>query len=372
MSNRNNRIITVGGGKGGVGKSIVASNLAVAIAQMGQPVVLADLDLGAANQHLLLGLDQCPAGVRTLLEGKPDELKGALTPTAIPNLSLLAGTGAVVGAANVSHQSKLKLIRRLRALDAVVVIDVGAGVGYNALDFFLLGGQKLVVTTPQVTAIHDAYSFMKGAVLRMLRQQAETSVESRCIEPALKSGEGDKVIDVLSRLREENAAVADKVFGLLANFGAHLVGNQVEEGSQAGIFPPVARMMRDYLGIDVPVLGWLRMAGVVGRSVNEQRPLMLGRPSEQSRMIRQIAEALLAEDVSEDVDLIFDAEVDLELDVQLDVAAAEASEPADITIEMADVIPITTIALQPPADLPRRRRPITLPGMTPYGQVGRS
>src|ERR1041384_7907896 len=111
MNNPNNRIITVGGGKGGVGKSIVASNLAVAIAQTGLPVVLADLDLGAANQHLLFGLDQRTPGVRTLLEGKASGLKDALVPTDVPNLSLLAGTGAIVGAANISHQSKLKLIR---------------------------------------------------------------------------------------------------------------------------------------------------------------------------------------------------------------------------------------------------------------------
>src|SRR2546430_4264053 len=92
-------LIAVGGGKGGVGKILIACNLAVACAQLGRSVVLADLDLGAANQHLLLGVARPRPGVQRLLEGSQHDLREALTPTAIPNLSLLAGTRAVPGAA---------------------------------------------------------------------------------------------------------------------------------------------------------------------------------------------------------------------------------------------------------------------------------
>jgi flagellar biosynthesis protein FlhG len=118
------QVISIGGGKGGVGKSIIASNLAVAIAQLGKHVVLVDLDLGAANQHLLLGVARPRAGVPALLEGSVDDVHNALSPTPIPNLSLLAGSGAVLGAANISHTDKQRLIRKLRAIDAVVILDV--------------------------------------------------------------------------------------------------------------------------------------------------------------------------------------------------------------------------------------------------------
>ena len=100
-------------------------------------------------------------------------MRDSLTETPMENLWLLAGSGATLGAANITYNQKVKILRRLRALDAdVVVVDVGAGVGYNALDFFELGAQRLVVTTPQVTSIHDAYSFLKGAVLRNLRHHS--------------------------------------------------------------------------------------------------------------------------------------------------------------------------------------------------------
>src|SRR5262249_1996186 len=139
LADATSRVISVGGGKGGVGKSVLTANLAVALAETGRKVVLADLDLGAASQHLLLGVPSCRSGIRPLIEGSVADLRQALTPTAVPNLSLLAGTGDVLDAAGIGHEAKLLLLRKLRALEAVVVLDVGAGIGYNALDFFLLG-----------------------------------------------------------------------------------------------------------------------------------------------------------------------------------------------------------------------------------------
>src|ERR1017187_5729460 len=78
------RIITVGGGKGGVGKSIVALNLAAAFAQDGYRVVIADMDLGAANQHILLGLRNPAEGLQALLDKSVNEAKSCLTETQVP------------------------------------------------------------------------------------------------------------------------------------------------------------------------------------------------------------------------------------------------------------------------------------------------
>jgi flagellar biosynthesis protein FlhG len=286
-------IVTVGGGKGGVGKSLIAGNLAVAFAQMGRQVVLADVDLGSANQHLLLGVARPRPGIQALLEGDSEDLRQALTPTSIPNLSLLAGTGAVLGAADINDEQKRQLLRKLRALDAVVVLDVGAGIGYNALDFFLLGTHKLVVTTPQVTAIHDAYAFLKSAVLRTLQQTAQQDIESALLEPALLSGESARVVDILARLRAQKPALADKVFATLQHFGCCLMGNQVTSAAPAGVFHSVSKMMREYLGIDVPIIGHLRFSARMHDSVNDRRPVALS-AGEEARTFRSMAQTLLS------------------------------------------------------------------------------
>jgi flagellar biosynthesis protein FlhG len=289
------RIITVGGGKGGVGKSLVALNLAASLATDGYRVTLVDMDLGAANQHLLLGLLHPNLGLQSLLDKSVGEAKDCLTPTHVPNLSLLAGTSGVLGAANIAHSQKVTLLRKLRALDAdVVVVDVGAGVGYNALDFFDMGVRKVIVTTPQVTALHDAYAFLKSAVLRLLRHSADDPLDVALLEPATLSTGTEKVVQILSRLRDTRPELADKVFRALDGFGACMIGNQVVQESHAGVFSAVAHTMREYLGVTVPVLGWLRTSPAIHESVNSRRPLALDPGSRDAAAFRGLARSVLA------------------------------------------------------------------------------
>jgi len=301
-SNATKRIITIGGGKGGVGKSIVSSNLAAALALRGSRVVIVDCDLGAANQHVLFGIDRPAPGIQALIERKIDSLEDALTPTPLPNLHLVAGSGAAVGAANITHAEKQRVMKRIRALNAdVVIVDVGAGVSFNVLDFFELGTQRLLVVTPQVTSIQTAYSFLKGAVLRTLRHHAEKKGELELLEPAIASKENEKVSRLLARLREENPDFGEAVFKILNRFGAQIVGNQVSEPNQAGIFHAVSRMIHDFLGINVPILGYVGISRRVRESINQRRPMMLSNQiDENTKVFQQMAEALLLEDVSLD------------------------------------------------------------------------
>ena len=288
-------IVTVGGGKGGVGKSIVALNLAAVLAQDGHRVVIADMDLGAANQHLLLGQPHPAVGLGDLLDKSVKEAKNCLTETQVPNLWLLAGTSGVLGSANIAHAQKTLLLRKLRALEAdVIVVDVGAGVGYNALDFFDLGIRKLLVTTPQVTALHDAYAFLKSAILRLLRHSVEEAIDAALLEPATLSTSSEKVVQILARLRETRPALADKVFTQLEHFGACIVGNQVFKDAHAGVFGAVAHTMRDYLGVTVPVLGWLHSSVVIHESVNRRRPMALEPHTKDGAAFRALARAVLA------------------------------------------------------------------------------
>ncbi len=319
------RILTVGGGKGGVGKSIVALNLAATFAQMGKRVVIADMDLGAANQHLLLGITRTRTGLQSLLDKTAEDPDEVLTPTSVPNLSLLAGTSAVLGAANIGRAQKKRLVRKLRSLRAdVVVVDVGAGVGYNVLDFFALGGQKILVTTPQVTAIHDAYSFLKGAVLRVLHDCAEEDIEAALLAPVERSDSAEKVVDLLEHLRQVRPSLADKAFAQINRFGALMVGNQVTNATQAGVFRSVSKMVRDYLALDMPVLGWLPASPRVNDSVNRRRPLVLDGAIEESQLFRRFAGTLLAEPVAEDE---ADVEIDVDLVDEADGAKAAAPTP---------------------------------------------
>ncbi len=303
------RIVSVGGGKGGVGKSLLATNLSVALAQAGYQVVLCDLDLGAANLHLMMGVDQPRAGIAALLTGR-GSLEDAVTETEVPRLRLLAGTGGTISAANISHSQKLRIIRKLRSLRSdFVVIDCGAGVGYNVLDFFELGQQRIVVATPQVTSVHDAYAFLKGAVLRTLRHHATRASEVALLDRAVSSREREKVKDLLLQIGEQDRAFGAKVERILKQFGAYLVVNQLEHAGQMRIFQAVSRMVEDFLGIALPILGCVPQSGLLAESVNDRQPLLARFPAgevDAARAFCAMVEAVAAGDLAPEEELLLE------------------------------------------------------------------
>lgn len=289
------RIIAVGGGKGGVGKSLIAGNVAVALADAGHRVVLVDADLGAANQHTLFGIDRPSASLQQLLSNEVKSLEEIAMPTRIVNLRLVVGTGAVLGAANINHGQKVKVLRQIRKLDTdVVVVDVGAGTSHNTVDFFDIGDVRVVVVTPQLTSIQNAYAFLKAAVLRLCRHTAEDAEKAALFDGAVGQRETERVDEILKRLDAQDAAFAARLRGVVGTFDARLVGNMVTETNDLGIFQGVARMVRDFLGVPAQVACHLRTSRFVHQSVNRRVPfLAAGVDDDNARILRRFALTLM-------------------------------------------------------------------------------
>ncbi len=268
--------VSVGGGKGGVGKSVVASNLGIAIARLGFRVVLVDADLGSANLHTLFGVERPGHTLQAFVDKRIGSLEEALVSTGEPRLFLLPGTSGVADATNVAHATKLKLIRHLQSLDAdVVLIDCGAGASFNVLDFFDLADLRVVVTTPQLTALQNAYGFLKSAVYRSLRQHALSTAEKHAFDGASTRCETERVRHVLRRLEPKAPVFVRSIERYLAHFGAFLVGNQVEHPGQERTFTAFTRMAEDFLSIEVPLAATLPASSRVHASVTRRRPILM-------------------------------------------------------------------------------------------------
>lgn len=298
VSARPGRVISVGGGKGGVGKSVVAANLAVAMAQLGARVVLVDADLGSPNQHTLFGLTRPGPGVEAFLAGRLEDLGAAAVEVGVPNLRLVPGNGGVVGTANLPSTRKQKLLRHVLALPAdVVVVDVGAGVSFNVLDLFDAADLRLVVMTPQLTSAQNAYAFMKSAVFRELRRLAAATGQQALVDEADEGAEPTgSAAQLLARLASSSPALAATLQAGLAAFGARLLGNQLFEPREVNVIYAISRMARDYLGLEVPVLGSLRASRRMHDSVDGGRPYLLHAGvdgDECAASLRAIAGALL-------------------------------------------------------------------------------
>ena len=163
------KILAIGGGKGGAGKSVFSTIMAFWLARTGHRTVLMDIDLGGANLHTLLGIKSPNRTLNDFITRKFDELEDICIDTSEKNLRLISGASDVLTLANPHFSQKVKLITHLSRLDAdYVVLDLGAGTSFNVLDFFLIAHKKIIVLTPEPTSIQNAYIFVRNTAYRKL------------------------------------------------------------------------------------------------------------------------------------------------------------------------------------------------------------
>ena len=255
---RAGRIIAVAGGKGGVGKSLVALNLAVMLGRLGYKTTIVDGDLGAPNVHTLLGVTRPGVGLGGYLEHQIETLGEAALDVGLPNLRVVPGTSKA-GAANLNAGQKVRLLKAIANLGGdVVIVDVGAGTSYNTIDLVAAADLKLIVMTPQLTSLQNAYTFLKACVQRVLRRLPEDAEARRMFDELLTGdGDGRPVQRAVSILRDEQPALAASVVDVLDRFGVMLVGNMLTSDREHAVLARISDMIADYLMLQAPIVAAL-------------------------------------------------------------------------------------------------------------------
>lgn len=271
------RVWAIGGGKGGVGKSVVSTNLAVRLAQMGQKVVILDGDLGGANLDTLLG---CARPERTLSQffaRNVASLGDLAVRTGVEGLSLIAGDADTLGSANPQHAHKQKLLRHIRALECdTVVLDLGAGTSFTTLDMYLAADVGLVVTTPEPTAVQNCFAFIKAATLRDL--EIRTGVQRRNLEP-----------QAVRRLAHES----DEARAAMART-THLVVNRAQSSDAKRVGALLHDLTGRFVGGRVRMVGSIADDPTVPASVRRMVPVTIGSPGCRASLeITALAKTLL-------------------------------------------------------------------------------
>jgi flagellar biosynthesis protein FlhG len=240
--------LAVTSGKGGVGKTSVAVNLALAWAQTGQRTCLLDGDLGLANVDVLLNLHprhslrDVVAGTKTLPEVVLDGPAG---------LQVIPAASGIEALANLTESARRGLVQSFEALGSLgelTVLDTGAGISRTVLSLVLAADEALLVTTPEPTALTDAYAMVK----------------------------------VVTQRRPE--------------LPIHLVVNLVDHVAQAReIHGHLDQITRRFLQRELPLAGWIPRDGCVERAVREQRPLSIYFPyARATDAIQRLARGLAA------------------------------------------------------------------------------
>ena len=162
--NLGTRVITITSGKGGVGKSSFAVNFGLALVSAGEKVLLFDADLGLANINVLLGIVP-KFNLYHVLKGHRS-LKDIIVHSP-EGLDIIPGASGQSNIANLTNTDRENLIKEFSKVTGytILIIDTGAGIGLNVIDFTLPADDIIVLTTPEPTSITDAYGVIKSIVL---------------------------------------------------------------------------------------------------------------------------------------------------------------------------------------------------------------
>lgn len=236
--NRKTRIITITSGKGGVGKTNVATNMAIAYGQMGKKVILIDADLGFANVNVMMNL--IPQYNLYHVIRKQKRMADIILETDY-GIRLVAGASGFSKIANMTEEERNSFINEMYTLsDAdIIIIDTSAGVSKNVLGFVAAADEVIVVTTPEPTSITDAYGIIKIIA---------TEVDNLNINLKM----------IVNRVNSsmEGKRVADRMIQIAAQF----------------------------LNLKVEYLGFIYDDPVVSQSVLKQRPFIIVDPKSRAAM----------------------------------------------------------------------------------------
>jgi flagellar biosynthesis protein FlhG len=291
---------SIGGGKGGVGKSLVSSSLATSFARRGLRCAIVDMDLGSANQHTLLGMPAPRVTLSHFLSGEVANLGEALAETRVPNLWLAGATGASPQAANPKHFQKQKLIRHLRLLDVDhVFLDLGAGCAFNVLDFLLAADHPILVSATEPTSVENTYHFLKAAFFRWLGRVAKQSDVRETVARVLAESSGKRLgspRELIEAVSAIDPAAGQSLAERARSFAAQLIVNKVRDARQREVGRKIADTCREDLGAQVDYSGSVAKDECVYDAVSNCRPVLEIAPNcAFSADIHAIAQRLIDE-----------------------------------------------------------------------------
>lgn len=291
-------IWTIGGGKGGSGKSFITTNMGVCLAQLGVKVILVDADLGGANLHTFLGILPPNPSLSDFIQKRVTGLQEVLIPTLVPNLQLLSGAQDLLNAADAKSLQKRKLLRSIQHLDGdYILVDLGAGNAVNVLDFFLMSDGGILVVTPEPTSIENAYRFLKSAFYRRLRGTVSSSAAKALIDGAMdrKNELGiESPSDLVEAMRGISEEEAKRLAEGIEGFHPNLILNQVRTKKDIEVGFSIRSACRKYFGIQLHYLGYVVYDQDVGNSIRKRRPLVLENSrSKAAQCVSEIASKLV-------------------------------------------------------------------------------
>jgi flagellar biosynthesis protein FlhG len=289
------RLVALGAGRGGAGRSLIAANIAIYLAQTGKKVIAIDADPAGGPLHQLLGAPRPPRGFGELLRGRATGLGELLFDTPVAGIALVGGEGSTFGGGR-SKQTAKAVLAAIAELEAdYVVLDLGPPDSVLILDLWLAADVPILVTLPDPASIEATYRFVKSAFVRRLRT-------TRGLDRLIPSPAGlpPAAID-LYRAARTNGGPTERLEHEIRRFRPAFVVNQTRSLPDLKLGGWMATAARRRLGHVLEYLGHVESDETVWLAARRRRPLMAEYPEAKvAKNIERIARRLLSAESERD------------------------------------------------------------------------
>jgi flagellar biosynthesis protein FlhG len=274
MNENKDKFWAIGGGKGGVGKTVVTLLLGASLARLGKRVILVDANLGGSNLHTFTGIRYPQYTLADFILRRVATLDEIVQDTPVENLKLICGADDLLGLANPKSTQKTRVFNQLKKLEAdIVLLDLGGGSSFTTLDFFLYAQNKIVVTTPQVTSIQNAYGFIKASLYRSLYEAFSKEDEALELIKRASYFTQEEPIDSVSVLFETLGLLGNEYQDIMVNclnrMKIKLLVNMVTFPHEKNVSRIVKLLAKNYLSLDIEDLGSVQYDQLLHESINK-------------------------------------------------------------------------------------------------------
>jgi flagellar biosynthesis protein FlhG len=286
-----------GGGKGGTGKSALATSVGFQLSRLGRRVVLVDADFGGANLHTCLGIAAPARSLLDLIRDGGAVADEYLAATPYPNLRLIGGRLDEGGGSRpVGWASRLATALRALPVD-IVIIDLGAGVSVDTIEMLNLAELKVMVSAPEPSSIENMVSVLRSLCLQRLVQRLPSNpARRRLLE--VQAGEGAvrvrSVGDMLGELERIDPSLIGAARALMDEMAIALVANQVRDDADRNFGAQTVAVVRRHFGLPMSYAGFVHHDDAVWRTLRRGKMFMVeASRSRAAEDIRRLTRNLL-------------------------------------------------------------------------------
>ena len=343
---RKSKIIPIASGKGGVGKTEVGANLGIRLSQLGYRTVMIDLDLGGSNLHSVLGVKNKNPGLGNFLSDRSLKFEDLLVQTPFENLSFIPGDVLVAGVPNLTFSQKNGIIKHIEDLDVdYVLLDLGSGASNNIVDFFLVSNSGLVVSSPHVNSILNAYSFLKNTIFRFLmRAFSSESKVDRFLHKVIRErrpGQPVQVGAMIEEMKSIDAKQAKKAHQFVKMVQPSLVLNMTRSTDDLNIAESLRELVAKNLDVTLQSLGAVMYDEHVFRAYRGKTPIVVERPNDLvsqqiDRLAQKIVQSPAFPDLALETDMYEDSYQLTRIELEYDEVEYHESKQQALSSEAVD------------------------------------